>query len=54
MKHVILLTGDLDNPDRDTAGMEKLKEAKCGCWMQRAWLEQCVDAADAWFKAELK
>jgi len=43
---VLFLTGDLDNPDRDTAGMEKLKslgvpakqvilqDAKHGCWMQ--------------------
>ncbi len=63
---VLFLTGDLDNPDRDTAGMEKLKslgvpteqvilkEAKHGCWMQRPWFEQCVDAVDTWFKAHLK
>jgi gluconolactonase len=63
---VLFLTGDLDNPDRDTAGMEKLKslgvpteqvilkDAKHGCWMQRPWFEQCVDAVDAWFKTQLK
>lgn len=63
---VLFLTGDLDNPDRDTAGMEKLtslgvptkqvilKDAKHGCWMQRPWFEQCVDAVDAWFRAHLK
>jgi len=58
---VLFLTGDLDNPDRDTAAMEKLKslgvptkqvvlkDAKHGCWLQRPWFEQCVDAVDAWF-----
>lgn len=63
---VLFLTGDLDNPERDTAGMEKLKslgvptkqvvlkDAKHGCWMQRPWFEQCVDAVDAWFKEHLK
>ena len=63
---ILFLTGDLDNPDRDTAGMVKLKElgvatkqvmlkdAKHGCWMQRPWFEQCVDAVDAWFKEHLK
>lgn len=63
---VLFLTGDLDNPDRDTTGMEKLKalgvptkqvilkDAKHGCWMQRPWFEQCVDAVDAWFKTHLK
>jgi acetyl esterase/lipase len=63
---VLFLTGDLDNPDRDAAGMEKLKslgvptrqvvlkDAKHGCWMQRPWFEQCVDAVDAWFKTHLK
>jgi gluconolactonase len=62
---VLFLTGDLDNPDRDTAGMEKLKslgvpakqvilkDAKHGCWMQRPWFEQCVNAVDAWFKEHL-
>ena len=63
---ILFLTGDLDNPDRDAAGMAKLKElgvptkqvvlkdAKHGCWMQRPWFEQCVDATDAWFKEHLK
>jgi gluconolactonase len=63
---VLFLTGDLDNPDRDAAGMAKLqslgvptkqvilKDAKHGCWMQRPWFEQCVDAVDAWFKEHLK
>lgn len=63
---VLFLTGDLDNPDRDTAGMEKLnslsvptkqvilKDAKHGCWMQHPWFEQCVEAVDAWFKKHLK
>lgn len=63
---VLFLTGDLDNPARDTAGLEKLKslgvateqvvlkDAKHGCWMQRPWFEQCVDAVDAWFRAHLK
>jgi len=63
---VLFLTGDLDNPERDTAGLEKLKslgvpaqqvvlkDAKHGCWMQRPWFEQCVDAVDAWFKEHLK
>ena len=63
---VLFLTGDLDNPDRDTGGMEKLKSlgvpakqvilenAKHGCWLQRPWFEQCVDAVDAWFKTYLK
>lgn len=63
---VLFLTGDLDNPNRDDAGMEKLnalgvptqqiilKDAKHGCWMQRPWFEQCVDAVDAWFKTHLK
>jgi acetyl esterase/lipase len=63
---VLFLCGDLDNPDRDSAGMEKLKslgvptkqvilkDARHGCWMQRPWFEQCVDAVDAWFKTYLK
>ncbi|MCB1092142.1 MAG: alpha/beta hydrolase [Verrucomicrobiae bacterium] len=63
---VLFLTGDLDNPGRDTAGMEKLKslgvatrqvvlkDAKHGCWMRRPWFEQCVDAVDAWFQEHLK
>jgi acetyl esterase/lipase len=63
---VLFLTGDLDNPDRDTAGMEKLKtlgvptkqvvlkDAKHGCWMQMPWFPQCVDAVDGWFKQYLK
>ncbi len=63
---VLFLTGDLDNPDRDAAGMSKLKslgvptkqvilkDAKHGCWMQRPWFEQCVDAVDAWFREQLK
>ncbi len=62
---VLFLTGDLDNPDRDAAGIEKLKslgvptkqvilkDAKHGCWMQRPWFEQCVDAVDAWFREHL-
>jgi gluconolactonase len=63
---VLFLTGDLDNPDRDTAGMDKLKslgvptkqvilkDGKHGCWNQRPWFEQCVDAVDAWFKEHLR
>jgi acetyl esterase/lipase len=63
---VLFLTGDLDNPDRDAAGLAKLKElgvptkqvilkdAKHGCWMQRPWHEQCVAAVDAWFQEHLK
>lgn len=63
---ILFLTGDLDNPDRDKAGIEKLhslgvptkqtilKDAKHGCWMQKPWFEQCVAAVDAWFKGHLK
>jgi acetyl esterase/lipase len=63
---ILFITGDLDNPDRDASAMEKLKslgvptkqvilkDAKHGCWMQRPWFEQCVDAVDAWFKTSLK
>lgn len=63
---VLFLTGDLDNPERDHAGMEKLKslgvpakqvilkDAKHGCWMQRPWFEQCVEAVDAFFREHLK
>ena len=63
---ILFLTGDLDNPDRDAAGMAKLqslgvptrqvilKDAKHGCWMQHPGFEQCVDAVDAWFKEHLK
>jgi gluconolactonase len=63
---VLFLTGDLDNPDRDTVGLERLKslgvptkqvilkDAKHGCWMQRPWFEQCVDAVDVWFKEHFK
>ena len=66
MGPILFLTGDLDNPDRDTAGMAKLKslgiatkqtvlkDAKHGCWMQPAWSGQCVDAVDAWFQEHLK
>ncbi len=63
---ILFLTGDLDNPDRDKASIEKLqslgvstkqtilKDAKHGCWMQKPWFEQCVAAVDAWFKEHLK
>ncbi len=63
---ILFLTGDLDNPERDAAGMEKLKslgvptkqvvfkDAKHGCWMQHPWFEQCVEATDAWFKEHMK
>lgn len=63
---ILFLTGDLDNPERDAAGMAKLKDlgvatkqvvlkdAKHGCWMQRPWFEQCVDATDAWFREQMK
>lgn len=63
---ILFLTGDLDNPDRDTAAIAKLqslrvatkqvvlKDAKHGCWMQRPWFAQCVDAVDAWFREHLK
>jgi acetyl esterase/lipase len=63
---VLFLTGDLDNPERDTAGIEKLKslgvptkqavlkDAKHGCWLVRPTFGQCVDAVDAWFKEYLK
>jgi gluconolactonase len=62
---VLFITGDLDHPERDTPGIEKLKslgvptkqiifkDAKHGCWMQRPWFEQCVEATDAWFKEHL-
>jgi len=63
---ILFLTGDLDNPERDAAAIAKLtslgvatkqvvlKDAKHGCWMQRPWFEQCVDAVDAWFKEHLR
>ncbi len=63
---VLFLTGDLDNPERDEAGMEKLrtigvktkqailKDGKHGCWMQRPWFEQCVDEVDLWFKESFR
>jgi gluconolactonase len=63
---VLFLTGDLDNPGRDQAALEKLqslgvatkqtvlKDAKHGCWMQKPWFEQCVAAVDAWFREHLK
>lgn len=63
---ILFLTGDLDNPERDAAGMAKLKalgvatkqvilkDAKHGCWMQHPGFEQCVDAVDAWFKEHMK
>lgn len=63
---ILFLTGDLDNPDRDAAAIDKLKslgvpakqvilaDAKHGCWMQRPWFEQCVNAVDAWFSEHLK
>ncbi len=63
---ILFLTGDLDNPDRDKAGLENLqslgvptkqtllKDAKHGCWMQKPWFDQCVAAVDAWFKEHLK
>jgi acetyl esterase/lipase len=62
---VLFITGSLDNPDRDTAGLEKLKslgvptkqiifpDAKHGCWLQRPTFEQCVDATGAWFKEHM-
>lgn len=63
---ILFLTGDLDNPARDEAAIEKLKslgvptkqtilqDAKHGCWMQKPWFEQCVAAVDEWFKEHLK
>jgi acetyl esterase/lipase len=62
---VLFITGELDNPERDTAGIEKLKslgvptkqivykDAKHGCWLQRPWFEQIVEATDAWFKEHM-
>ncbi|HEY2573372.1 MAG TPA: alpha/beta hydrolase [Verrucomicrobiaceae bacterium] len=62
----LFLRGALDNPEADTAAMEKLKslgvpaeriilpDAKHGCWLQRPWFEQCVEAVDAFFKKQLK
>ncbi len=62
---MLFLTGELDNPERDAAAMEKLKslgvptkqvvlkDAKHGCWMQQPWHTQCVDAVDAWFREHL-
>jgi acetyl esterase/lipase len=62
---ILFLCGDLDNPPRDAAALEKLKSlgvptkqavlkgAKHGCWLQRPWFEQCVEAVDAWFKEHL-
>lgn len=63
---ILFLTGDLDAPTRDEAAIDKLKslgvptqqtilkDAKHGCWMQKPWFEQCVNAVDAWFKEHLK
>ena len=63
---ILFLTGDLDNPARDQAAIDKLqslgvptkqtllKDAKHGCWMQKPWFEQCVAAVDAWFREHLK
>ncbi|MBE2287246.1 MAG: alpha/beta hydrolase [Prosthecobacter sp.] len=63
---ILFLTGDLDNPARDQAAIEKLKtlgvptrqtilkDAKHGCWMQKPWFEPCVNAVDGWFKEHLK
>lgn len=63
---VLFLTGDLDHPERDASGLEKLEglgvpakqvvlaDGKHGCWMQRPWFGQCVDAVDAWFQEHLK
>lgn len=66
MNRSAFLTGDLDNPDRASAALAKLrslgvptqqvvlKDAKHGCWMQRPWFEQCVSAVDTWFQTHLK
>lgn len=63
---VLFLTGDLDNPDRDSAGIAKLQSigvptkqvliegGKHGCWMRNPWFIPCVDAVDAWFQEHLK
>ena len=63
---ILFLTGSLDNPDRDTAPMEKLKalgvparqvvlkDGKHGCWMLPPWQEQCIEAVDTFFKEHLK
>jgi acetyl esterase/lipase len=63
---ILFLTGSLDNPDRDKPPMEKLKSlgvptqqvivdgGKHGCWMQPPWQEQCLNAVDTFFKANLK
>lgn len=63
---ILFLTGNLDNPARDEAAIEKLKslgvptkqtllqDAKHGCWMQKPWFEQCVAAVDEWFKEHLR
>jgi gluconolactonase len=63
---ILFLTGSLDNPDRDTPPMEKLKalgvptqqvvlqDGKHGCWMQAPWQAQCLDAVDAFFKTHLR
>lgn len=63
---ILFLTGDLDNPTRDQAAIEKLKslgvptqqtilkDAKHGCWMQKPWFEPCVAAVDGWFREHLR
>ncbi|HEY3900092.1 MAG TPA: alpha/beta hydrolase [Chthoniobacter sp.] len=63
---ILFLTGSLDNPERDTPAMNKLKSlgvptqqviidgGKHGCWLKAPWQEQCVGAVDTFYQSYLK
>ena len=62
---ILFMTGELDNPARDTESVKKLKElgvwceqkvyagGKHGCWMQHPWFDQMLADMDGFFKAQL-
>jgi sugar lactone lactonase YvrE/pimeloyl-ACP methyl ester carboxylesterase len=63
---ILFMTGELDNPARDTESVKKLKElgvwseqkvyagGKHGCWMQHPWFEQMLAAIDTFFQGHLR
>jgi acetyl esterase/lipase len=62
----LFMAGELDNPSRNTAFREKLRDlgiptglvvvagAKHGCWNRDPYLAPMVEAMDAWFQRTLK
>jgi sugar lactone lactonase YvrE/dienelactone hydrolase len=62
---ILFMTGDNDNPDRDTQAIKRLnelgvsseqkvyKDGKHGCWMKHPWYDQMLSDMDAFFQTHL-